>query len=187
MGRLWEVGKKLITSVSWKQPDLNSQISGAPNFKYKEFVKSDTATRLGIDNTPNRQQWENIEKLAVNVLQPIRNKFGSIRITSGFRSEELCIAIGSFSMINGKRVVTSNHARGEASDIEPAVKGVTLMDLAEWSYNNLEFRTLICEYFPEGWIHIDYREDGNLHRLKLKDANHNYENVDLDYLKRLYS
>jgi len=187
MGRWLEIGKKLITSISWKQPGLNSKIPGAPNFKYKEFVKSDTATRLGIVNTPNKEQWQNIERLAVNVLQPIRDKFGSIRITSGFRSEELCIAVGSFSMVNGKRIVTSNHARGEASDIEPATRGVTLMDVVEWAYNNLEFRTIICEYFDrDGWIHIDYRENGNLHRLKLKDADHNYENIDLDYLNKLY-
>ena len=98
--------------------NLNDIIPGAANFKYKEFVRSDVAKRKGIDNTPEDWQWENIERLAVSVLQPIRDQFGRIRITSGFRSVELCLAIGSSA--------TSNHTRGEAADVEPVDGDVTL-------------------------------------------------------------
>jgi len=56
--------------------NLNAKIPGARNFKYKEFIKSDIALRRGIDNTPTEEHWQNIEKLAVNVLQPVRNNLG---------------------------------------------------------------------------------------------------------------
>lgn len=158
--------------------DLNKKIPGAPSFRYKEFIKSDVALRKNIKNVPNKRQWKNIEKLAVNILQPIRNKFGRIRITSGFRSVKLCLAIGS-----SKR---SNHAKGEAADVEPVNVNVKLLDIIEYIVNNLEFRTVIAEYFPGGWCHIVYRKGGNVKRLKLKDKNHNYTTVSLEYLRKLY-
>jgi uncharacterized protein YcbK (DUF882 family) len=158
--------------------NLNKKIPGAPNFRYKEFIKSDVALRKNIKNVPNKRQWKNIEKLAVNVLQPIRNKFGRIRITSGFRSVELCLAIGS-----SKR---SNHAKGEAADIEPVNANVKLVDIMEYIVENLEFRTVILEYPPLGWLHIDYREGRNLKRIKLKDKNYHYKIVSLEYIKKLY-
>ena len=126
--------------------NLSDRIPGAANFKYKEFVRSDVAKRKDIDNTPEDWQWENIERLAVNVLQPVRDQFGPIRITSGFRSVELCSAIGSSA--------NSNHARGEAADIEPVNDDVTLTEIMDWIDKNLDYRELIAEYFPDGWIHV---------------------------------
>jgi len=159
--------------------NFHEKIPGAPNFTYGEFIRSSTALRKGISNVPNEEQWVCIERLAKNVLQPIRDKFGRIRITSGFRNVELCIAIGSSK--------NSNHARGQAADIEPIVENVSLLDVITFVYNNLDFRTIILEYPPLGWIHVDYREGGNIKRLKLKDSKHNYTSVELDYLKTLYN
>jgi hypothetical protein len=158
--------------------NLNKRIPGAKNFKYKEFIRSDVAIRLGIDNVPNDDQWGNIERLAVNVLQPIRNKFGQIRITSGFRSVELNQAIG------GSRY--SNHCRAEAADIEPVNNNIKLVDIMEYIVDKLEFRTIILEYPPLGWLHTDYREGENLKRIKLKDKNHHYKVISLEHIKRLY-
>lgn len=158
--------------------NLNEKIPGAPNFKYKEFVKSTTALRKGIKNEPNEEQWECIELLAKEVLQPVREKFGRLRITSGFRSVELCEAVGSNKY--------SNHARGQAVDIEPLSDDFTLFDIIEFIHDNLEYRALIAEYFPDGWVHIAYRKNANVKRLKLKDENHNYDSVDIGYIRNLY-
>jgi len=158
--------------------NLKNRIPGAPNFKYGEFIKSDVATRFGIINMPSDEEWEKIELLAVMVLQPVRNHFGRIRITSGFRSKKLNKTIGGSE--------TSNHCRGEASDIEPLEEEVTLLDIIKWIYNNLEFRTLILEFPPDGWVHVDYRENSNIKRLRLKDKDHNYKDVTIEYLEKLY-
>lgn len=153
-------------------------INGDSHFTYNEFIKSDTALRKGIDNKPNGDQINNIGKLVDRVLEPTRDKFGPIRITSGFRTPELCLAIGSSP--------TSNHTRGEAADIEPVNCHIQLIDVLEWIYNNCEFRELIAEYFPLGWIHVAYREGANVKKLKLKDKDHNYKVVSLDYIKNIY-
>ena len=158
--------------------NLNSKIPGAPNFKYKEFIKSDAAIRLNIDNTPTEQEWKSIEDLAINVLQPIREKFGRIHITSGFRSKQLNKAIGGST--------SSNHCNGEAADIEPLENNVTLFDILKFIVNQLKFRNVILEYPPDGWIHIDYRKDNNLNRIRLKDKIHNYVQISLNDIRDLY-
>jgi hypothetical protein len=167
--------------------NLKSRIPGAHNFTYGEFLKSDTAMRLGIVNEPNEAQWQNIEKLAVNILQPVRDRFGRINITSGFRSSELCLAIGSYKVLeDGTKVVTSNHKRGEAGDIEPDDPAIPLLDILNFIYNECDFRELIAEYFPGGWVHAAYREGGNARILKLKDPNHNFKEVDINYINSIY-
>lgn len=158
--------------------DLNATLPNAPNFKYGEFVKSSTAIRYGIINEPNEQQWQSIERVAGNIIQPVRNAFGPIRITSGFRCPELCIKVGSNP--------NSNHARGEALDFEPMTPGVTLFQVLEWIHRNLEYRELIAEFFPGGWIHAAYRLNKNVRKLKLKDKTHNYSAVTIAELQRLY-
>jgi zinc D-Ala-D-Ala carboxypeptidase len=159
--------------------DLNAKIPGATNFKYGELIRSDTASRFGITNLPDEQIWQNLEVLAKNVIQPIRTHFGPIRINSGFRSSEVNVKIGGST--------TSNHCRGEAADIEPYFAQATLVEVIEWVVENLEFRTVILEYPPDGWVHIDYRIGGNLQRLKLKDPTHNYTSATIDYIKMLYN
>ena len=63
------------------------------NFTLQELIKSDTAIRKGIDNNPNSDQVEKLKALCENVLQPVRDHFGRVKVTSGFRSSELCVAI----------------------------------------------------------------------------------------------
>jgi hypothetical protein len=158
--------------------DLKKPIKGAPNFTYMEFIKSNTATRLGILNVPNEEQIKCIEKLCQIILQPVRNNFGPIRITSGFRSQELCLKIGS--------TMYSNHTRGQAVDFEPFNTKITLFSIYEWIYDNCDFRELIAEFFPGGWIHAAYRVNDNNRIVKLKDVNHNYDVVDLSYIRSIY-
>ncbi len=158
--------------------DLNKNLPMAPNFKYYEFIKSDTAIRYGIKNKPNEEQWQAIERVAGNIIQPVRNEFGPIKITSGFRCVELCLKVGSSP--------TSNHVRGEALDFEPVYSEIKLIDIIEWIHNNLSYRELIAEYFPHGWIHAAFRLDKNVKKLKLKDSDHSYSAISMPDLLSIY-
>jgi len=79
-----------------------------------------------------------------------------VTVSSGYRSPELCIAIGSKT--------TSQHAKGEAADFE--IFGVSNKELADWIHNNINYDQLILEFWsPEdpnkGWIHCSYSRDNN--------------------------
>ena len=63
------------------------------NFSLQELIKSDTAIRKGIDNNPNADQIEKLKLLCENILQPVRDHFGRVKVTSGFRSSELCACL----------------------------------------------------------------------------------------------
>ena len=73
------------------------------NFSLQELIKSDTAIRMDINNNPNSGQIEKLKLLCENILQPVRDHFGRVKVTSGFRSEKLCLAI--------KSSVNSQHAK----------------------------------------------------------------------------
>ena len=124
------------------------------NFTLSELTKSDTAIRKGINNNPNAEQIEKLKSLCENILQPIRDHFGRVKVTSGFRSVELCTAIGSS--------VNSQHARAEAADFE--VIGTDNAELADWINKNLNYDQLILEFYTpgepnSGWIHCSYTPD----------------------------
>ena len=121
------------------------------NFTLQELIKSDTAIRLDINNNPNSGQIEKLKALCENILQPVRDHFGRVKVTSGFRSEQLCLKIGSS--------VNSQHAKAEAADFE--CMGTDNAELADWIYANLEFDQLILEFYTpgepnSGWIHASY-------------------------------
>ena len=101
------------------------------NFSLNELTKSQTAERKGIDNTPSTEHQENLKKLCENVLQPVRDHFEQVvSVSSGYRSPELCTAIGS--------KITSQHARGEAADFE--IFGVSNKELAHTSSYHLLYK-----------------------------------------------
>ena len=124
------------------------------NFSLSELTKSDTAIRKGIDNNPNAEQVDKLKLLCENILQPVRDHFGRVKVTSGYRSPELCVAIGSS--------VNSQHAKAEACDFE--VIGVSIAELSDWIFNNLQPDQLILEFWNpgeknSGWVHCSYVED----------------------------
>ena len=129
----------------------------SPNFSLSELTKSQTATRKGIDNTPSPEHQENLKLLCESVLQPVREHFGRVvTVTSGYRSPELCTAIGS--------KITSQHACGEAADFE--IFGVSNKELADYIHENLDYDQLILEYWNEsdpnsGWVHCSFSEGKN--------------------------
>ena len=127
------------------------------NFSLLELTKSQTAERKGIDNTPSTEHRDNLKSLCTRILQPIRDHFGRVvSVSSGYRSEALCIAIGS--------KISSQHAKGQAADFE--IYGLSNGELAEWIRENLDYDQLILEFWtPEspnnGWIHCSYNSEGN--------------------------
>ena len=127
------------------------------NFSLLELTKSQTAERKGIDNTPSAEHQDNLKSLCTSILQPVRDHFSRVvTISSGYRSPELCIAIGSKT--------TSQHARGEAADFE--IFGVSNKELADYINEELDYDQLILEYWKEsdpnsGWVHCSYREGDN--------------------------
>tara|TARA_Y100000004_G_scaffold43644_1_gene47836 strand:- start:36398 stop:36655 length:258 start_codon:yes stop_codon:yes gene_type:complete len=54
------------------------------NFTLSELTKSDTAIRKGINNNPNAEQVEKLKLLCENILQPVRDHFGRVKVTSDF-------------------------------------------------------------------------------------------------------
>ena len=127
------------------------------NFSLKELTASQTAERKGIDNTPSAEHQENLKSLCTHVLQPVRDHFGQVvSVSSGYRSPELCTAIGS--------KITSQHAKGEAADFE--IFGVSNKALADYIDSELHYDQLILEYWKEsdpnsGWVHCSFSEGNN--------------------------
>ena len=80
------------------------------NFSLRELTKSQTAERKGISNEPSEEHIENLKLLCENILQPVRDEWGVVSVSSGYRSPALCVAIGSSEK--------SQHARGMAADFE---------------------------------------------------------------------
>ena len=120
-------------------------------FTQNEFEFSQTAQNRGISNRMNFEQIDNAKHLCENVLDPVREKFGPLRISSGFRNVKLNKLIG------GSR--NSNHLWGKAADFSYA--SISDVDVALWIIGNLKFDKLILEYFNsndfgEGWIHVSF-------------------------------
>lgn len=124
----------------------------SPNFKLEEFTRS--STHPDIPNKPDYIQIVAMKHLCLNVLEPLREKFGPIHIISGFRSPALNFAVGSKSS-------TSQHMNGEAADIE--IAGVRNDTIWEYINQSLPFDQVIAEKLKSddgtaGWIHVSYAE-----------------------------
>lgn len=121
-------------------------------FSIKELTKSETATKKGIDNTPNAGQVKNLESLINNLLDPIREQWGAaIYVTSGFRSIALNKAVGGVS--------NSHHLGGYAADltVKSQAGNKALFDMIRRS--KLKWTQLISEKTTAqgcGWVHISY-------------------------------
>lgn len=127
------------------------------NFTLAEMVKSETALRHDMDNTPGEAEIANLKALAENVLQPVRDHFGKgVKVNSGFRHPEVNAKVGGSK--------TSDHCQGQAADIE--IPGVANADLAQWIVDNLDFRQVILEFYTpgvpdSGWVHVSYVSGDN--------------------------
>ncbi len=130
---------KLIFRLFFKQ--IEPAKSELP---YKHLIESETAEKLGIDNTPNDEQVKNLQQLNLRIYTPIKtglDKLGkNLIVTSGFRSPELNKHIGG--------APNSHHCDGRALDL--------ICDNVEFLFKfikglNLPYTQLIKE---PSWIHI---------------------------------
>jgi len=136
------------------------------HISYKESIKSNTATRLNINNTPDGYQVSNMVGVAHNVFEPLREYVGGpIKITSMFRCEKLNSVLGGSSR--------SQHCEGRAMDLDDTFGHKTNAEMYEFIKNNLNFDQLIWEFGDEinpDWIHVSYiSEDENRKRCLIAD------------------
>jgi hypothetical protein len=127
------------------------------HISYREGVYSITATRLGLNNTPNDEQLANMELVAEEVFEPLRSYVGGpIKINSFFRGPELNKAIGGSSK--------SQHCKGQAIDIDDTFGRCTNAEMYHFIKDHLNFDQLIWEFGDDDnpdWVHVSYVSDKN--------------------------
>ena len=119
---------------------------------YKEATKSNTATRLNIDNTPTAYALSNMTAVAINIFEPLRRYVGGpIKINSFYRCEDLNTAIGGSSQ--------SQHCQGRAMDLDDTFGYKTNAEMFNYIKNELNFDQIIWEFGDDknpDWIHVSY-------------------------------
>ena len=127
---------------------INLNMALSADFKLWEFVKSVTADQNGISNMPNETEVGQLKLLCRKILQPAREALGPLKISSGFRSEELNKFIGG--------VANSDHRLGYAADVIP--HDTTTLTLAKWVVKHCpDFDQVILEFGTQAdpsWIHL---------------------------------
>ena len=118
----------------------------------REGVYSTTATRRGIDNTPDKEHLDNMKLLAEKIFEPLRKWVGGpIRINSFYRGPELNKAIGGSSK--------SQHCKGQAMDIDDTGCHKTNAEMYAWIKDNVDFDQMIWEFGDDenpNWVHVSY-------------------------------
>ena len=140
-------------------------------FTLTELTRSETATRKGIENMPTAEHEHNLDALIKNVLDPLREVFGSpIQVTSGYRGPALNKAVGGAK--------NSHHCRGMAADII-ARNGdnARMFDIAR---RMLPFTQLIWEKGNDtqpAWVHISYDPADLRHEIHKTRDGKNYTRI----------
>ena len=146
------ISHKMNKHTKETETTIDMGISLSEHFTLKEMCQSGTAIRMNIKNIPDKRTVERLQALCINVLEPIRRRFGVLRITSGYRCQELNKAVGGAQY--------SQHIRGEAADIH-----ISSMEVGRKMYDfirkNTPFDQLIFEHSKSTgatWIHVSYSE-----------------------------
>ena len=143
-------------------PDLDSKCGAALTFR--DLIEcGETQQRLGIDNLPrNPETYNALFDLAVNVLDPVIDYFGAIRLTYGFASGDLTRRIGAGIAPKLDQHAACEHGRngqylcargGAACDF--VVADEDMREVAEWICANLSFDRLYF-YGPDRPVHVSF-------------------------------
>lgn len=136
------------------------------NFSLAEFTSSQTASRLGLDNTPPAEVIENLKVLAVG-LELVRNLTRSpITISSGYRSPEVNAAVGGSK--------TSQHMKGQAADILCPKFGDPKALMTAIVKANIPFDQCLLEFYKPkggGWVHISFTDGTPRQQALVIDSN----------------
>lgn len=131
---------------------MDTQLS--KHFTLAELTRSATATRHNIDNTPPAEVVKHLRLLAQEVLEPLRCRFGVLRITSGYRCEELNRRVGG--------VKNSQHLTGDAADLHLSTREEG-EKMRHWALEkHLPVRQILVEYNRNTgarWLHIGRETD----------------------------
>lgn len=117
-----------------------------------EAIRSNTAVRFGIENTPNETQQKAMVDTAVHIVDAVRKQFGdAVDISSFFRSEKLNSKIGGAK--------GSQHTTGEAVDLDSRDNTLNTA-IFNFVKDNMVFDQLILEA-PDAngipsWVHVSY-------------------------------
>lgn len=121
-----------------------------PGFWLSEFLQSDTASRLRLDNTPLPTEMANIRNLLAPGMQSVRDcLMQPVFISSGYRSPEVNRAVGG--------AVNSQHTQGQAADFKCPAFGmpITIARYILARSTQVRFDQLICE---GTWVHISFAQ-----------------------------
>jgi zinc D-Ala-D-Ala carboxypeptidase len=124
----------------------------SPHFTLRELT---TTQVRGIDNTPPAPAVEHLRALCVTLLEPLRDRFGVILVTSGYR----CPALNA--LIGGSR--KSVHRFGLAADCHAWEPAVTVDEMARWvrDESGLPFDQVIAEASGTSrWLHLGLPRPG---------------------------
>ncbi len=119
-----------------------------PAFWLSEFLQSDTASRLRLDNTPLPSELANIRNLLAPGMQSVRDCLGQpVFVSSGYRSPEVNRAVGG--------AVNSQHTQGQAADFKCPAFGMpsTIVQYLMRHSTQVRYDQLICE---GTWVHISF-------------------------------
>lgn len=117
----------------------------SPNFTLEELTLSQTASRLGLDNTPPPEVLEHLKSTAVRMEAVRALLMRPILVSSGYRSQQVNAAVGG--------VANSAHCQGWAVDFICPTFGDPFHICAAIAASPMEYDQVIQE---GTWVHISF-------------------------------
>lgn len=124
------------------------------HFSWAELTRTGSTELQQINRQEAEQYRAALTALATTILEPIRAKFGPIKINSAFRGASVNAKVGGSK--------TSQHLKGEAADI--VAPSVTVEELHRWivTESGLRYGQCILEKTaparPYSWVHVSLGE-----------------------------